>query len=59
MYNCEFFHLIKDAIHGTILFPDCLGNDDLRSIMLTMKFVAEDDREERSHLIVDFRIIGF
>ena len=59
MYHRELLHMVQNAIHRTNLFPDCFGNDDLRSIMLTMKFVAEDDREERSHLIVDFRIIGF
>ena len=59
MYNREVFHLVQDALYRTRFIPDCFGNDDLRSIMLTMKFVAEDDREERSHLIVDFRIIGF
>ena len=59
MYNCEIFHLVQDVLYRTRLFPDRFGNDDLGSIMLTMEFVAEDDREERCHLIVDFRIIGF
>ena len=59
MYNCEILHLIQDALYRTRLIPDCFGNDDLRSIRLAMEFVSEDDREERSHLIVDFRIIGF
>ena len=59
MYNCEILHLIQDALYRTRLIPDYLGYDDLRSIMLTMELVSKDDGKERSHLIVDFRIIGF
>jgi len=59
MYDRKILHLIQDALYRTGLIPDCFGNDDLSPVVLTMKFVSEDNCKERSHLIVDFSIFRF
>lgn len=59
MYSSNILHLIQNPVNSTFLFTDCPGNNDLRSIVFTMKCISKDNRKERSHFIVNIRILRF
>lgn len=59
MYSSNILHLIQNPVNSAFPFPDYPGNNDLRSIVFTMKCISKDNRKERSHFIVNIRILRF